>query len=162
MAQTGILGSMSKLTKEEARAELQRRQHGDSSGAIERLVSLLQQNPNLQSVLSYEPLAKWYEVDVTALPERLPKIHFDTVENVENAPFPTEKYDAIIIPLFGFNSEGYRLGHGGGWYDKFLATQPQALKIGVGYENTLVDFEPEPHDMRMDVVITEKNSRDFR
>lgn len=153
---------MSRHSKEKARAELQKRQYDDGAEVIEQLASLLRQNPNLQSVISYEPLAKWHEVDVTSLPEKLPEIHFDMVENVENAPFPTKKYDAVIVPVFGFNEHGYRLGHGSGWYDKFLATQPQALKIGVGYENTLVDFEPEPHDVRMDIVITEKNCRDFR
>ena len=131
-------------------------------GALVGVLQALRINRASISVLSYKAVERWHEIDVAALPERLPEVHFDTVENVENVPFPTEKYDAVIVPLFGFNAEGYRLGHGGGWYDKFLAAQPQALKIGVGYENTLVDFEPETHDVRMDVVITEKNVRDFR
>lgn len=153
---------MSTWSKEDARAELRNRQYGEPTDAVERLISFLQQNPSIRTVLSYKPLTKWHEVDVTTLPDKLQDIHFDTVESKENTPFPAKKYDAIIIPLFGFSIEGYRLGHGGGWYDKFLVMQPQALKIGVGYEDALVDFEAEPHDVRMDVVITEKTIRDFR
>ncbi len=153
---------MSKWTKSEARAELQKRKYGDSSVAIERLVSFLQQNSNIHSILSYKPLAKWHEVDITSLPGLLPNVQFDFVENTKDAPFPTKKYDAVIVPLFGFNEGGYRLGHGGGWYDRFLVTQSHAIKIGVGYESTLIDFEVEPHDICMDIVITEEKTRDFR
>lgn len=153
---------MSKWTKSEARAELQERKYGDSSVAIERLVSFLQQNSSIRSVLTYKPVAKWHEVDITSLPGLLPNVQFDFVENTKDAPFPTKKYDAVIVPLFGFNEEGYRLGHGGGWYDRFLATQPQAIKIGVGYENSLIDFKSESHDIRIDIVITEEKTRDSR
>lgn len=153
---------MATWTKATARAELLKRKYGDSSEVIERLINLLQQNSNIHSILSYKPLAKWHEADITSLPERLPNINFDEVATIENTPFPKLKYDAVIVPLFGFNTEGYRLGHGGGWYDKFLATQPQVLKIGVGYENSLINFESEPHDVRMGIIITEKLTRDFR
>lgn len=65
------------------------------------------------------------------------------------------QYDVIIVPTLGFTGEGYRLGYGGGYYDKFLATQKQALTIGLCYEAGLVSFEPEAHDVPLDYVVTE-------
>lgn len=113
-------------------------------------------------VLGYEALERWREVDITSLPGLLPNDQFDLVENTKDAPFPEKHFDVVVVPLFGFNNGGYRLGHGGGWYDKFLATQPNALKIGVGYEDSLVEFKPDAHDIPMHIIITDKRVRFFR
>jgi|GEM_PF-3672288 len=152
------------MDKKVLRGELQPRIYpsGDDAHILDKLVNYLQRDHAIGRVLLYKPLKKWHEVDVTSLPVRLPDIHFDTLDDTKDAPFPTKKYDAVIVPLFGFNEHGYRLGHGGGWYDRFLVMQPQALKIGVGYENSKVSFEPDPHDVRLDVILTEKTSRYFR
>ena len=68
---------------------------------------------------------------------------------------PQKKYDVIVVPLFGFNDERYRLGHGGGWYDKLLAAQQQAVAVGVGFEAGRIAFATEAHDQKMDKIITE-------
>lgn len=64
------------------------------------------------------------------------------------------KIDVIIVPVVAFSGV-YRLGHGKGYYDRFLANCP-ALKIGVAFDcqedGSLVFFD---HDMPMDLMITE-------
>jgi len=70
---------------------------------------------------------------------------------------------SLLIPLVGYDAAGYRLGYGGGYYDRTLATlDPQPYKIGVAYEACgLPSIEPQDHDIRMDVLITETGLRKF-
>lgn len=138
------------------------RSEDSSQAIIDALARVLKEMTYVKTCLLYEHVKKWHEIDISSLPQRLPSIRFEFVQNVKNAAFPEGKFDVIAIPLLGFNEQGYRLGHGGGWYDKFLAAQPQALKIGVGFELGLVEFEPEAHDTPMDIVLTELKMRDFR
>ena len=63
---------------------------------------------------------------------------------------PREVY-AWIVPGLAFTRGGKRLGYGGGWYDRFLASAPKgAVKIGVAYSFQIVDDLPaEPHDIQL-------------
>ena len=63
----------------------------------------------------------------------------------------------------GFDRAGYRLGHGGGYYDRTLAAfTPKPLTIGVGYEfGHLETIYPQPHDVPMDAIVTEKRIERF-
>lgn len=65
--------------------------------------------------------------------------------------------DAMLLPLNAFDAAGYRLGYGGGYFDRTLAAlQPRPLAIGVGFEINRVDsIRPQPHDQRLDWVVTE-------
>jgi 5-formyltetrahydrofolate cyclo-ligase len=62
----------------------------------------------------------------------------------------------LLVPLVGFDRQGYRLGYGGGYYDRTLAAMPgRPLAIGVGFEQALLDtIHPQPHDVPMDVIVT--------
>ena len=66
--------------------------------------------------------------------------------------------DAVLMPPVGFDAMGYRLGYGGGYFDRTLASiTPQPLKIGVGRETSRIEtIQPQPHDIAMDFVLTEK------
>jgi len=66
--------------------------------------------------------------------------------------------DALLIPPIGFGSRGYRLGYGGGYFDRTLASMtPQPLKIGVAFEVCRIrTIYPQPHDVPMDFIVTEK------
>lgn len=66
--------------------------------------------------------------------------------------------DVLLIPLVGFDTNLHRLGNGGGFYDRSLAAiQPKPLAIGIGLESLkLADIEPQPHDIAMDIVVTEQ------
>lgn len=65
--------------------------------------------------------------------------------------------DAAIVPMNGFDERGYRLGYGGGYFDRTLsALRPRPLSIGVSYELArLSTISPQPHDIAMDFVVTE-------
>ncbi|MCM1475125.1 MAG: 5-formyltetrahydrofolate cyclo-ligase [Muribaculaceae bacterium] len=73
--------------------------------------------------------------------------------------------ELIIVPAVAFDRSGNRLGRGKGFYDRLLNTT-KAAKIGVGYDFQLLDSLPiEPHDMPMDMIITQKTTivlREFK
>ena len=76
-------------------------------------------------------------------------------------PVPTNtrivKLDAAIIPMVGFDRQGYRLGYGSGYYDRTLATYSlQPLTIGVAFEmQRLKNIHPQSHDIAMQYIVTE-------
>lgn len=76
-----------------------------------------------------------------------------------NIPVPTNRIelfpDVVIAPLVGFDPQGYRLGYGGGYYDRTLAALPRKpLVIGVGYTFArLGSICPQPHDIAMDRLV---------
>lgn len=62
----------------------------------------------------------------------------------------------IIVPMLGFDGALHRLGYGGGYYDRLLARQATARKIGLCYDlGRLEQLPVEPHDQPLDAVITE-------
>jgi 5-formyltetrahydrofolate cyclo-ligase len=65
--------------------------------------------------------------------------------------------DAVLIPPVGFDAQGYRLGYGGGYFDRTLAAmRPQPIKIGVAFELCRIPtIQPQPYDMAMDFIATE-------
>lgn len=67
------------------------------------------------------------------------------------------QFSAIIVPVLGFDDEGYRLGFGKGYYDKFLAGQP-GITIGVAYSKSEIKpaLPREKHDVTLDFIVTEK------
>ncbi len=68
---------------------------------------------------------------------------------------PEVKPSIIIIPCVGFDSNNYRLGYGGGYYDRTLVNFKDAKKIGVCYEACRVkNLEKDEHDIPMDFVIS--------
>ncbi|PZN31272.1 MAG: 5-formyltetrahydrofolate cyclo-ligase, partial [Proteobacteria bacterium] len=71
--------------------------------------------------------------------------------------------DALIIPLLGFDQAGYRLGYGGGFYDRTLAAAARRpFCIGVGFaEAELASIYPQAHDLPMDAIVTEAFVRRF-
>jgi 5-formyltetrahydrofolate cyclo-ligase len=61
---------------------------------------------------------------------------------------------AVVVPGLAFDRSGGRLGYGAGFYDRWLADHP-VRSIGIGFDVQLVERVPmEPHDRRLDVVIT--------
>jgi 5,10-methenyltetrahydrofolate synthetase len=79
---------------------------------------------------------------------------------VWNIPFPADGRVAIptvvIAPLVGFDRAGFRLGYGGGFFDRTLAARSaKPLVIGVGYDNLEIPtIHPQPHDILMDWIVT--------
>jgi 5-formyltetrahydrofolate cyclo-ligase len=72
--------------------------------------------------------------------------------------------DVILLPVVAFDAMGFRLGYGGGYFDRTLAGMvPRPLAIGVGFELARVEtIRPEPHDIALDAVVTETGVRRFK
>ena len=66
--------------------------------------------------------------------------------------------DVLVAPLVGFDAAGYRLGYGGGYYDRTLAALPdRPPAIGVGFEPSwMKTIHPQPHDIPMSLIVTEQ------
>jgi 5-formyltetrahydrofolate cyclo-ligase len=77
-------------------------------------------------------------------------------------PIPAEREvlnpDVLVIPLVGFDAQGYRLGYGGGYYDRTIAAAPRRpFCVGLGFsEAHLPTIFPQPHDMPMDLIVTDR------
>ena len=65
--------------------------------------------------------------------------------------------ELLLMPVNAFDAQGYRLGYGGGYFDRTLATlKPPPLTVGLGFELARVDSTlPGEHDIPMDAVVTE-------
>lgn len=65
--------------------------------------------------------------------------------------------DLLLLPLNAFDPAGFRLGYGGGYFDRTLAAlEPRPLAVGVGFEiNRVATIHPQPHDRRLDWIVTE-------
>jgi len=80
---------------------------------------------------------------------------------IYDIPYPNEgsvtRPDALLIPMVGFDAVGYRLGYGGGYYDRTVASLlPRPCLIGIAFELARIDsIRPLAHDIRMDHVVTE-------
>ncbi len=59
----------------------------------------------------------------------------------------------LIIPMLCFWN-GYRIGYGKGYYDRYLAKHPSSIRIGIAYDEQEEPFEPNPWDERLDIIIT--------
>ena len=71
-------------------------------------------------------------------------------------PCPAGEIDLVVCPGVAFTADGRRLGRGRGYYDRYLGDPAfRGFRVGVCYAHQLVDDLPvEPHDVRMDRVIT--------
>jgi 5-formyltetrahydrofolate cyclo-ligase len=83
------------------------------------------------------------------------------VDGVWNIPVPQKREivipRAVLAPLVGFDRQCYRLGYGGGYFDRTLAAlSPPPLAVGVGFELSRIEtIYPQPFDIPMDVVVSE-------
>ena len=64
----------------------------------------------------------------------------------------------LFVPCVGFGPGGFRLGYGGGFYDRTLASlAPKPITVGLGFSHGFIeDLEPEPHDIPLDAILTEE------
>lgn len=70
-----------------------------------------------------------------------------------------KEIDLIIVPGAVFDKKGYRIGFGGGYYDRFLSSKidEKAIKLSLAFDLQIVDEVPrEDHDIPVDIIITEK------
>ena len=82
---------------------------------------------------------------------------FGVMEPLASAPrVAPEAIDLAVVPALAADAGGVRLGYGGGFYDAFLA-ETGALRVGALFASGVADALPaEPHDERLDAVVTER------
>ena len=87
------------------------------------------------------------------------------VQGFWKIPIPAEGPEVIpdvtLAPLVGWDAAGFRLGYGGGYFDRTLAAlAPRPYAIGVGLQAARVQtIFPQPHDIAMDAIVTEAGLR---
>ena len=84
--------------------------------------------------------------------------HYGIREPKEGLLRPVEggEIEAILVPAVAFDRRGYRVGYGGGYYDRFLPAAPQAAKIGVAFSSQIIEKIPvDAHDLPVDMIVTE-------
>ncbi len=67
--------------------------------------------------------------------------------------------DVVLVPCVGFTRSGYRLGYGGGYFDRWLAAHPHVTAVGVAWavgEVSEAEFAAEPHDRPLTLIVTER------
>lgn len=74
---------------------------------------------------------------------------------------PSVVPDVVLVPCVGFSPEGWRLGYGGGYFDRFMAAHPEVTAIGVCWDIGQLEkgvINPRSHDQALMAVITESNT----
>jgi 5-formyltetrahydrofolate cyclo-ligase len=69
--------------------------------------------------------------------------------------------DVVLVPCLGFTDDGFRLGYGGGYFDRWLALHPDVCAIGVAWfaaRLDAADLVPMAHDMPLALVVTERGT----
>ncbi|OWW18813.1 5-formyltetrahydrofolate cyclo-ligase [Noviherbaspirillum denitrificans] len=66
--------------------------------------------------------------------------------------------EALLVPCVGFNDARFRLGYGGGFYDRTLERAPRPLTVGIAYECARSRFDADAHDVALDYLVTEKET----
>lgn len=147
-----------KLRKD--RMDMNRQEAAEKSKHIANKLLSLVDWATVKKLHIYSSVDAWNEVDTKHIIDNLrknwPQIAITARPANNDEPFPDEQFDLIIVPVLGFDKDNYRLGLGSGWYDRFLAGQAQAQTIGLAYSSAKInDLPREPHDIRLDNIITE-------
>jgi 5-formyltetrahydrofolate cyclo-ligase len=156
-------------TKEELRSELLARRRALSADDVAAASRAIAERAlaeigwrTVRALHVYAPVAAWGEVDTTplvsAVQAQWPGVAIARPGQDKDQPIPSEPFDVIAVPVVGFDRDNNRLGLGGGWYDRFLAGQPDARKVGLAYAWALVPegLPVEPHDVPLDCVVTDE------
>ena len=98
--------------------------------------------------------------------QKLNKNKFEIFEPSDGDEINSIDHEIIIIPTVGVDQNGYRLGYGGGYYDRFLEYVTQKHKrpllVGLIYDSQFIDDSiNELHDIKLDIVFSEHQSKKF-
>ena len=75
-------------------------------------------------------------------------------EPVENEPVADDPHALVLMPGLAFDPQGHRIGYGGGFYDKFLAAEPEHPTLALCYDFQMLDhLETDSYDIPVDCVL---------
>lgn len=99
---------------------------------------------------------KFYVLPQENFSEKLEKGYMGIIEPALDLDILSENKGIIIVPGMAFDRKGSRIGYGRGFYDRFLAKNPNLIKIGIAFDFQLFDeIEINQFDIPMDYIITE-------
>ena len=105
------------------------------------------------------PLVEGSEMRCVPLTDKLKKGAYGILEPESGED---QRCDVALVPMLAVDKKGYRLGYGGGYYDKFFAAHPHVFKVGIAYEGQWVESLPhEETDVPLDALITEEGVYPF-
>ena len=79
---------------------------------------------------------------------------FGAPEPVADSPIARDPHALVLVPGLLFNQRGYRIGYGGGYYDRFLSREPEHPTIALCFDfQMLPHLDPEPHDIPVNTVL---------
>jgi 5-formyltetrahydrofolate cyclo-ligase len=170
-----------------ARAALPDKQRRARSAAITRRVVRLKVFREAETVLAYRSVGSEVVTDAliraalragkrVALPVSLKRsrrlvfrqirsLDHDLVPGLAGIPEPKRtcpaiagrEADVVVVPGVAFDEEGWRIGAGAGFYDRFLAKIPRVPRIGLAFEAQIVPGVPHNDlDERLDMIVTEQ------
>ena len=75
-------------------------------------------------------------------------------EPIADEPIADDPTALVLMPGLAFDPQGHRIGYGGGFYDKFLAGEPNHPTLALCYDFQMLEYlETEAHDLPVDVVL---------
>lgn len=103
----------------------------------------------------YVPVVDGKEMNFVLFDNKLEKNKYQIYEPINKQVVDKEELDLIIVPLVGFDKDNYRLGYGGGYYDRYL-TSYTGYTIGLAYSFQFIDnYQKENFDIPLDQIITD-------
>lgn len=136
--------------------------------ATEFIANLLNTGSNAHEALPAGPLASRRKIGLPVVDKLHKTLQFHAWW--PGCPMENDAYDIpkpkgtdvimptlLLVPCLGFGPGGYRLGYGGGFYDRTLASiHPKPFTVGLCFANGYVsNFAPEPHDVPLDAILTD-------
>ena len=86
--------------------------------------------------------------------------YYDIPEPIADGPVADDALALVLMPGLAFDPEGHRIGYGGGFYDRYLASHPEHRLVALCYGFQLVDrLDCEAHDIPVDMVIADDETR---
>jgi len=97
-------------------------------------------------------------VEIKSLDELKPGV-FGIMEPEQKVGINPQEIDFVVVPGVAFDKSCARIGYGAGYYDHFLPKlKPEAKKVAVAFDMKVLDeIDSDPHDVKMDMVITENH-----
>ena len=85
---------------------------------------------------------------------RVSKGYSGIPEPVDDGPLANDKHALVLMPGLAFDKEGHRIGYGGGFYDRFLAAEPEHPTAALCYDfQMLPHLDTDPFDIPVDLVL---------
>ena len=103
-------------------------------------------------------------IEISSLGEPMDRDRHGVRTPVQGRPIPPEMIDLVVVPGLGFDSQGHRLGRGGGFYDRFLSQSGFVGKVcGLAIDDQVIDEVPTAgHDVMLDLLVTNQQVLRFK